>query len=150
MKLFTILPLLLIALYTQAQVSVTEYYTKDNKKTKKAANAHYSRLIEFDKNKKVTVKDTYLSNNNTKLLGTYKSLKERTFVGEKYEAYENGNMKSKEYYSHDGKRIDTALYYYTDGTLKIAFQYPYTIEKKKTKVTDTLILIFKDSWAIHC
>ena len=145
MKLFTFLALFVISLSTQAQVSLVEYYTKENKKTQKVEEAYYSRSITRNKDKSMSVKDTYLSTDKTKLLGTYKSLKEKTFVREKYESYENGNMKAKEYYSPDGKRIDTALYYYPDGKLKIAFQYPYTIEKKKTKVTDTLILIFKDT-----
>lgn len=145
MRLFAFLPLFLIALYAQGQASFVEYYTKNNKKTTKVEEAHYSRLIALDENRHVVVKDTYLSSNQGKLLGTYKSLKERVFVGQKIQGYENGNLKSKEYYSQDGKLIDTAFYYYPSGKLKIVFQYPYTVEKKKTQVTDTLILIFKDS-----
>ncbi len=145
MKLFTFLALFLITLYAPAQVSFVEYYTKDNKKTKKIEDAHYSRLMALDENNKVSVKDTYLSTDKTKLLGTYKSLKERTFVGQKLQGYENGQLKSKEHYSYDGKLIDTALYYYPNGKVKLAFEYPYTESNGKTTITDTLILLYRNS-----
>ena len=124
-----------------------KYYKKDNKETKDSTQAYYYRELRnyttlIDP---VLVLEKYSSNNKTKLLGTYNNSIEKKFVGQKLQGYENGKIKAQEKYSFDGVKIDTALYYHPNGKLKIAYEYLHTIENEKTIVTDTLILLFKDS-----
>lgn len=145
MKLVAFLTLLLITVTVQAQVSFIEYYTKEDKKTTDTTAAYYMRLMVIENGKTVLVKDTYLSNNETKLFGMYKSLADRIFIGQKVEAYENGRLKAKEYYNENGKLVDTAQYYYPNGKLKLAVQYLHMVKDKKPIVTDTLMLLYRDT-----
>lgn len=128
-----------------AQVSFTTLYTKEGIETKNPEEAHYYREISLAENSQVQVIEKYIENNKTKLIGTFPSFKDRIFIGQKLQAYEDGKIKSKEFFSHDGVLIDTALYYHPSGKLRIAYQYPYKTEKNATTVTDTLILAYSDS-----
>ncbi|MCI0920583.1 energy transducer TonB [Sphingobacterium rhinopitheci] len=124
-----------------------KYYKKDNKETKDSTQAYYYRELRNNTTliDPVLVLEKYSLNNKTKLLGTYNNSIEKKFVGQKLQGYENGKIKAQEKYSFDGVKIDTALYYHPNGKLKIAYEYLHTIENEKTIVTDTLILLFKDS-----
>lgn len=123
------------------------YFTDKNEETKSTENALYYREILIGENQEdpITVIEKYVSNDRTKLYGTYNNIKDKKFTGQKFTAYINGKIKSKEKYSHDGQLIDTAEYFHPNGKLKIAYNYPYTIEQERTIIKDTLILIFKDS-----
>jgi antitoxin component YwqK of YwqJK toxin-antitoxin module len=120
-------------------------HTKDGKETKDKEQAHYSRELSILENSQVHVIEKYIESNKTKLVGTFPNIQDKKFIGQKLEAFENGKIKTKEFYSKDGVLIDTAYYYYPNGKLKLAFEYPYTVEKETTKVTDTLILVYHDS-----
>lgn len=132
-----------------AQLNFTTLYTKEGKETKNLEEAHYFRELALLENSAVQVTERYTADNKTKLIGTYANFKDRYFVGQKFEAYENGKIKSKELYSQDGVLIDTAYYYYPNGKLKIAYAYPHTIKEKKTTVTDTLLLVYHDSLGVR-
>ncbi|MBD1429850.1 energy transducer TonB [Sphingobacterium litopenaei] len=146
MKRILLTTLILMLNYlSYGQLSFTTLYTKEGKETKNIEEAYYYRELSLLENTQVRVIEKYIQPNKTKLLGTFPSFKEKKFIGEKLEAYENGKIKYKELYSNDGVLIDTAYYYHPNGKLKIAYKYPYTIEKNSTKVTDTLILVYHDS-----
>ena len=147
MRFLGILFILFFQLQVHGQLGLETYFTKENKQTKNIDDAHYMRTLTLTEgeNAPVLVKEIYLSSQKTKLRGTYKSLKEKRFIGLKIQAYENGKTKSKENYSIDHKLIDTCYYYYPNGKLEIAYNYPYSIENNKTIVKDTLILVYNDS-----
>lgn len=128
-----------------AQLSFTTFYTKDGKETKNQDEAHYYSELSLTDDSQVRVTEKFISTNKTKLIGTYSSFKDKIFIGQKLQAYENGKIKSKELYSSDGVLIDTAYYYYPNGKLKLAYEYPFKVENDITKVTDTLILVYQDS-----
>ena len=134
-------------LLANAQVTFTTYHDKNGKETKDANKAHFIRQLTPNQgdNPTVVVKETYTSGNKTKLYGTYKSIMKKVFIGPKLQAYETGKLRSKETFSLDGKLIDTAYYYYPNGKLKIAYEYPFITENEQTKIKDTLILVFNDS-----
>ena len=127
------------------QLAFTTFYTKDGVETKNENEAYSYRELTKMENNQVRVVEKYISNQKTKLIGTFASFTDKKFVGQKLEAFETGKIKSKLFYSEDGVLIDTAYYYHPNGKLKIAYEYPYTREKNKTKVTDTLILVYNDS-----
>lgn len=140
--------LCLVSIVTNAQqLQFTTFHTKDNKETKNIDSAYYERKLTLnnDEINSVKVVETYRSNNKTKLIGTQKSFKEKIFLGQKIESYENGNTKSKEFYSLDAVLKDTAHYFYNNGKLKLTYYYPSKTQNDKTKVTDTLILLYQDS-----
>lgn len=131
-----------------AQLSITTYFTKEGKETKDQTIAQYYRLVELvasEEESSIVVQEKFIQTNNTKLIGSYNNFKDKKFVGQKLEAYENGKLKSKEKYSNDGVLIDTAYYYYPNGKIKYAYHYPNAIKDNKTVVSDTLFLIYKDS-----
>lgn len=148
MNIKTIL-ILTITLWTVnlgfGQIAFTTYHDKDGKETKNPEEAHYVKELTVLENGEVRVIEKYTSNKKTKLIGTFLSFKDKKFVGQKMEAFESGKMKSKEFYSEDGVKIDTAYQYHPNGKLKIAYQYPYKFDGKITKVIDTLILVYNDS-----
>lgn len=121
------------------------YYTKDGKITKNTKEAYYYRMQQLLENTQVKIMEKYIENDQIKLLGTQHSFNVEHYIGQKIESYENGKIKSKELYSQDGKLIDTAVYYYPNGQLKLMFQYPFVNNNNQTKVTDTLILVYQDS-----
>lgn len=127
------------------QLTFNTYYTKEGKETKNKEEAHYYRELSLLDDSKVRVIEKYIQSDKTKLIGTFPNIKDKKFIGQKLEAYENGKIKTKETYSPGGILIDTAYYYYPNGKLKLAFEYPYIVEKEKIKVTDTLILVYHDS-----
>lgn len=139
--------LIFISSNSFAQVSFLTYYTKENKETKKPEEAFYYREIIIPEEEKasIQVREKYIDTDKTKLFGYYNNIADKIFVGSKLQAYSSGKIKSKEKYSFDGKLIDTAEYYHPNGKLRIAYQYLYETDKDKTKVTDTLLLIFRDS-----
>lgn len=144
-KILLILLIALIAHATYGQIAFKTFYTKEGKETKNRNEAYYYRELSPLENKLVNVTEKYIHTDKTKLIGTFNSFKDKKFVGQKFEGFENGKLKAKEMFSNDGVLIDTAYYYHPNGKLKIAFHYPYTIEKNTTKVTDTLILVYNDS-----
>lgn len=148
MKLLSFLLFFLgILQLSYGQLTFRNYYTKDNALTKDTSDAYYYReLFLTDENDKIiTVMEKFVHNDKIKLFGFYNNIKDKKFIGLKQTAYPNGKIKSIEKYSEDAVMMDTAKYFHPNGKLKIAYQYLYKIEKEKTKVTDTLILIFKDS-----
>ncbi|HLS37262.1 MAG TPA: energy transducer TonB [Sphingobacterium bovisgrunnientis] len=144
-RLFSTILISLLINIVYGQLSFTTLYTKDGKETKEKEQAHYYRELSILENAQVRVIEKYIQTNKTKLIGTFPNIKDKKFIGQKLEAYENGKIKTKETYSPDGVLIDTAYYYYPNGKLKLAFGYPYKEEKEKIKVTDTLILVYHDS-----
>lgn len=137
--------ILLTTSFVYGQLSFTTFYTKNGEETKNQEEAHYYKELSVLKNSEVRVVEKYIKTDKIKLLGTYPSFTDKKFVGQKYEAFENGKIKSKEFYSANGLLIDTAYYYHPNGKLKIAYEYPYESYGKSTKVTDTLILVYHDS-----
>lgn len=129
----------------QAQIIFRTYHKNNNAETKNLDEALYYREIAIAEDQSLIVTERYISTDKTKLYGHYNNIKEKKFVGQKFQAYSNGKIKAKEKYSFDAILIDTAEYYHYNGKLKIAYNYPYQVEKEKTKVTDTLILLFQDS-----
>ncbi|MCA5004170.1 energy transducer TonB [Sphingobacterium bovistauri] len=144
-RIFSTILISLLFQIVYGQLSFTTFYTKDGKETKNQEQAHYYRELSVLENSQIRVIEKYIQSNQTKLVGTFPSIKDKKFIGQKFEAFENGKIKSKEFYSADGVMIDTAYYYHPNGRLKIAFEYPYKVEKEATKVTDTLILVYHDS-----
>ena len=147
MRILLSISFLFCILYSHAQITFTTYHDKKGKETKIPEEAHYIKTLTINNDEQgtVSVRETFVESNKTKLIGTFKSFKEKHYIGTRLEAYENGKMKSKINYSFDGKVIDTAYHYHPNGKLKLAFEYPNNVEKGKTKVTDTLILVYNDS-----
>lgn len=146
--LFLLFTLLVTLQLAKAQLSFQTFHKKDGSETKQQGEAYFIRVIDYPSTKgdPFTVQEYFTSTNKLKLFGTYNDLTRKQFIGTKVEAFENGKVKSREKYSKDSQLIDTAMYYYEDGRLKLAFNYPYEIKKENSiKVTDTLILIFRDS-----
>lgn len=147
-SLFLFVMLLAMLQLVKAQISFQTLHKKDGSETKQQEEAYFIRVIDYPSTKgdPFKVQEYFISTNKLKLFGTYNDLSRKQFIGPKVEAFENGKVKSKEMYSNDSQLIDTAMYYYEDGKLKLAFNYLYEIKKENTiKVTDTLILIFRDS-----
>lgn len=128
-----------------SQLQFTTYHDKEGKETKSRENAYYVKTLTIKDDSSVDVREEYSSTNSIKLIGTFKDFKNKFYIGPKLEAYENGKIKLKQLYSHDGVLIDTAYYYHKNGKLKLAFSYPYKVNNEKTTVTDTLILVYSDS-----
>lgn len=145
--ILSILCLAFITINTFAQVTFRTYYNPKNKETKNVDKALYYRdlIISEEQSTPIQVIEKYVSTDKTKLLGLYNNMAEKKFIGTKLQAYSNGKIKSKEKFSFDGTLIDTAEYYYPNGKIRIAYQYLYDVKEEKTTVTDTLILIFRDS-----
>ena len=129
----------------QSQVISLKYYTKDNEETKKKKQAHYSREISKKSNQKnFNVVEKYLNTDNFKLLGTSSDDKYLNFIGERREYYENGNLLSEVTFSFDNKPIDTAKFFYENGTERLKLLFPYDVQNNNTQVKDTLILQYID------
>lgn len=145
--ILSILFLAFATINTFGQVAFRTYYTQKNKETKNVDEALYYRdlIISEGQNAPIQVIEKYVSTNKTKLVGLYNNMADKKFIGPKLQAYSNGKIKSKEKFSFDGALIDTAEYYHPNGKLRIAYQYLYDVKEEKTAVTDTLILIFRDS-----
>lgn len=138
----------IISIHTSyAQIALRTYYTKDNKETKKTDDALYYReiVISEDQSLPLLITEKYTATDKLKLYGYYNNIKDKKFVGQKFQGYINSKIKAKEKFSSDGIKIDTAEYYHPNGKLKLAYYYPYHQENGKTIVTDTLILTFQDS-----
>lgn len=137
-----------VAQSTQAQFSFQTFHEKDGTEVKDEQKSHFVRIINFpsQKGEPYSVQEYFTKTDSLKLYGAYNDLDRKQYVGDKIELYENGKLKSKEKLAHDGQLIDTAVYYHKDGKLKLAFWYPYQVDKSnKVTVTDTLILIYRDS-----
>lgn len=144
-----IIAILILSTVTSAyaQVAFRTYHTKDNKETKNMEEALYVRELTLTdgQNAEVLVTEKYLATNKIKLYGHYNNIRDKKFIGPKLQAYSNGKIKAKEKFSADAVLIDTAEYYHPNGKLRLAYYYPYKMEKESTKVTDTLVLVFRDS-----
>jgi len=149
-SIFTLFLLCLVNLVSAQNATLRTYYTIANKETKKPKEAYYYREVEILNNIYIPVQviEKYVATDQLKLVGYFNNPEEKKFIGSKIQVYYNGNVKANEKYSFDGLLIDTAKYYYPNGNLNIVYNYLNKVENNKTIITDTLILLYRDSLGI--